>query len=98
MGIPVSAMGSKYIKALDGGMLKDGYATYFIIMVTISDRNSVRNERFTSAHGFRGISPLLQGRCAENSSVHGNRREWLSCLYHGGTIKQRAPARVRGGF
>lgn len=59
MGIPVSATGSKYIKALDGGMLKDGYAPYFIIIATISDRNSVRNERFISAHGFRGVSPLL---------------------------------------
>lgn len=59
MGIPVSAVGSKYIKALDVGMLKDGYAPYFIIIATISDRNSGRNERFISAHGFRGVSPLL---------------------------------------
>lgn len=91
-------MGSKYIKALDGGMLKDGYATYFIVVATISDKNIVRNERFISAHSFRGVSPLLQGRCAENSSVHGSGREWPSCLYHGGTSKQREPARARGGF
>lgn len=78
-------MGSKYIKALDGGMPKDGHATYFIVMVTISDRNSVRNERFISAHGFRGVSPLLQGEgMAELLISWGNQQAERTCRARGG--------------
>lgn len=80
-------------------MTKDRHGIYFSInMVTISDRNSIRNERFSSAHGSRWFNLLLQGRCGENRSGHSSESEWLSCSYHAGTSKLREPVRTRCGF
>lgn len=53
-----------------------------IIVVTISDRNSFRNESFSS--WFQRVQSLLQGRCSEKGSVHSSESEWSSYSYHGG--------------